>query len=74
MDQVNLCMDIIEELQVVITSINDSRVKWAISGKAAVENIHKQLQTATEQLELTLGCIRCELIPTAIFCEHRSVF
>ncbi|VBB84265.1 Putative protein of unknown function [Podospora comata] len=55
MDQVNLCMDIIEELQVVITSINDSRVKWAISGKAAVENIHKKLQTATEQLELTLG-------------------
>ncbi|KAK0663022.1 hypothetical protein QBC41DRAFT_329336 [Cercophora samala] len=54
MDQVNFCMDMIEELQVVIASINDSRIKWAISGKAAVENIYKQLQTATEQLELIL--------------------
>ncbi|KAK4172247.1 hypothetical protein QBC36DRAFT_390560 [Triangularia setosa] len=55
MDQANVCMDIIEELQGVIASINGSHFKWVISGKATVENIYKQLQTATEQLELILG-------------------
>ncbi|KAK0726318.1 hypothetical protein B0T21DRAFT_413655 [Apiosordaria backusii] len=55
MDQVNVCMDIVEELQTVILDINDSRLKWAITGKTAVGSIYKQLQTATEQLELILG-------------------
>ncbi|KAK4200997.1 hypothetical protein QBC40DRAFT_278959 [Triangularia verruculosa] len=55
MDQVNVCMDIVEELQTLISEINDSRLTWAITGKSAVENICNKLQMETAQLEFILG-------------------
>ncbi|KAK3987239.1 hypothetical protein QBC44DRAFT_361000 [Cladorrhinum sp. PSN332] len=53
-DQINSCMDIVEEVGQLILSFQQSRTSWALGGKSAVKEMESKLKLSLDNLELTL--------------------